>query len=103
MQMFLMVLSLSLVGALVSAVLFVAASRDARRAEAALATPAAPGEERFFLMRPVAPPRGQLHPADVLALQIEHHVRLERAAAEGFLQFPTVESLHTPTLVMFAN
>ena len=103
MQMFFMVLSLSLVGAVVSAVLFVAASRDARRAEAAVAVPAAAGEERFFLLRPVRPMRGRAMPADVLALQIEQHVRLERAAAEGFLQFPTVEALHTPTLSMLAS
>ena len=102
MQMFLMVLALSLVGTLVSAVLFLAASRDARRAEAALAAPAA-AEERFFLMRPERPAFGRAMTADVLALQIEHHVRLERAAAEGFLQFPTVESLHTPTLSLLAS
>ena len=103
MQIFLTVLSLSLVGVLVSAVLFAAASRDARRAE--LATPAAAfGEERFFMIRPATGAgwrRGVS--ADVLALQIERHVRLEQAAAEGFRQFPTMESLHTPTLSPLAS
>lgn len=103
MQMFLMALALSLVGVLVSAVLFLAASRDARRAEAAVAAPALAVEERFFLMRPAASPAGRAVPADVLALRIEQHVRLERAAAEGFLQFPTVESLHTPTWSLLAS
>ena len=103
MQIFLTVLTLSLVGVLVSAVLFAAATRDARRAE--LATPvAALGEERFFMMRPAAAAgaRGGVA-ADVLALRIERHVRLERAAAEGFRQFPTIESLHTPTLSPLAS
>lgn len=103
MQIFLMVLSLSLVGVFVSAVLFAAASRDARRVD--LAPRLAPsGEERFFMMRP-ASARGWRDgvAADVLAMQIERHVRLERAAAEGFRQFPTVESLHTPTLSPLAS
>ena len=37
-------------------------------------------------------------PSDVLVLQIERHVRLEHAAAESFLQFPSVEALRMPTL-----
>lgn len=101
MEIFLMVLTLSLVGVLVSAVLFAAASREARRAGAAAPiSRAIAGEERFFVMRPPkraawpAPPV----PAHVLALQIERHVRLEQAAAEGFRRFPSVEALHAPTL-----
>ena len=51
MEIFLMVLSLSLAGVLASAVLFAAASRDARRVEARLAPAVARDEERFFVMQ----------------------------------------------------
>lgn len=103
MQIFLMVLALSLVGVLVSGVLFAAASREAQPAErAALLSPAiAAGEERFFMMRPRV--SGAPVSADVLALQIERHVRLEQAAAERFHQFPSVEALRTPTLSPLAG
>jgi hypothetical protein len=100
MEIFLMVLSLSLGGVLVSAVLFAAASRDARRAEALAGSPVA-GEERFFVMRRAARPVPVA--ADVLALQIERHVRLEQAVAEGFRQFPSIEALHSPTLSPLAG
>ena len=104
MEIFLMVLSTSLVGVLVCAILFAAATRDARRAGAAAAT-AVGHEERFFVMRPAAAVRASRPPvaADVLALQIAHHVRLEQAAAELFRQFPTAESLHTATLSPLAG
>ena len=102
-----MVLALSLVGVLVSGVLFAAASRAAQPAErSALVAPAiAAGEERFFMMRPPVStvPAGTRITADVLALQIERHVRLEQAAAERFHQFPSVEALRTPTLSPLAG
>jgi hypothetical protein len=100
MEIFLMVLSLSLVGVLVSAVLFAAASRDGKRAAAGAPLTTVVGEERFFVLRqPRAESVGRIAlPSHVLALQIERHVRLEQAAAEGFLQLPSVEALHTPTL-----
>jgi hypothetical protein len=41
--------------------------------------------------------------ADALVLQIERHVRLEHAAAEAFLQFPTVEALRMQTLSPLAR
>ena len=101
MEIFLMVLSLSLVAVLVCGILFAAATREPR--PAAAATIAAP-EERFFVMRPPAAVRASRPvAADVLALQIAHHVRLEQAAAELFRQFPTQESLHTATLSPLAG
>ena len=107
MQIFLMVLALSLVGVLMSGVLFAAASRAAQPDEgSALVSPAiAAGEERFFMMRPPlsSVPTGAPVSADVLALQIERHVRLEQAAAERFHQFPSVEALRTPTLSPLAG
>ena len=36
-------------------------------------------------------------PSDLLMLQLERHIRLELAAAEGFLDSPTTEMLHAPT------
>jgi hypothetical protein len=103
MEIFLMVLSLSFVGVLVCAVLFAAATRDARRAESTAM--AVTRDERFFVMRPPAAIRVARMPAaaDVLALQIAHHVRLEQAAAELFRQFPTAESLHSATLSPLAG
>jgi hypothetical protein len=103
MEMFLMVLSLSLLGVAVSAGLFAAATKEERRQEAVLARLRNPelDEERFF----VRPPAGvradglpKQVPIEVLLLQIERHVRLELAAAESFHQFPTSESLHMQTL-----
>lgn len=101
MEIFLMVLTLSLVGVLVSAVLFAAASREARRADAADPfSRAIAGEERFFVMRSAKPAAWPVSPAPahVLALQIERHVRLEQAVAEGFRRFPSMEALHAPTM-----
>ncbi|HTM26080.1 MAG TPA: hypothetical protein VL225_12865 [Vicinamibacterales bacterium] len=106
MEMFLTVLSLSVVGVLVSGVLFAVATRDARHAEAAALDPiAVPDEERFFILRPAQRVRhaNARIPADVLVLQIERHVRLEHAAAESFLQFPSVEALHMRTLSPLAR
>ena len=37
-------------------------------------------------------------PIEVLLLQIENHVRLEHAAAESFVEFPTAEMLHSRTM-----
>ena len=106
MEIFLMVLALSLAGVLVSGVLFAAANRDVQPGAPPVLVPAAAaGEERFFMMRPAArrvAPAPYL-PSDVLALQIERHVRLEQAAAERFHEFPSVEALHMPTLSPLAG
>ncbi len=102
MEMFLMGLVLSLLGVAVSAVLFGAATRDAREMEAAARVETrVPAElPRFFVQRgaQVATARPVQIPVEVLLLQIERHVRLEQAAAESFHLAPTVESLHVQTL-----
>jgi hypothetical protein len=99
MEMFLMVATVSLLGMVVSVGLFAAATRENSsesempvRVEQPL--PAAP--PRFFLAEraPAAPLRV---PIEVLLLQIERHVRLEQAAAESFLDAPTIQSLHSRT------
>jgi len=96
MEMFLMAAVLSLLGVGVSAVLFAAATRqpspDAARvpAESPVVVPT-----RFFSQEESALPRV---PIEALLLEIERHVRLEQAAAESFLQAPTVESLNSRTM-----
>ncbi len=42
-------------------------------------------------------------PIEALLLQIENHVRLEQAAAESFLEFPTAAHLHSKTVSPFVN
>lgn len=101
MEMFLMVMALSVVGVLVSGLLFAAATREPGKtgAMAFSAAVAERDEARFFMLRPaVAAAAPGAAAAETLVLQIERHVRLERAAAEAFLQFPTVEALHMRTL-----
>jgi hypothetical protein len=109
MVMFLMAVCLSMFGLAVTAMAFGAATRDERPAEApqpalrpALPVPLSPS--RFFSDLPtVALPvaavaASQPHvPIEVLLLQIDRHVRLEQAAAESFLDYPTVASLHSRT------
>ena len=112
MVMFLMALCLSMFGLAVTAMAFGAATRDERPIEAAqpalkpalqpalnLALPAS----RFFTDLPIKPEAvpvaaSRPHvPIEVLLLQIDRHVRLEQAAAESFLDYPTVASLHSRT------
>jgi len=103
MEMFLMVLTLSLVGVLVSGILFRASTRERGERAAAFSSLALADEERFFMIRPPAPANASRARADALVLEIERHVRLERAAAEAFLQFPTAEALHMRTLAPLAR
>ena len=94
MEMFLMVATVSLLGMVVSIGLFVAAPRETGSTSEVKTVPAA--APRFFLAEraPAAQPRV---PIEVLLLQIERHVRLEQAAAESFLDAPTIRSLHSRT------
>jgi hypothetical protein len=104
MEMFLMVLALSVVGVLVSGLLFAAATREPGRSGApALSAVAARDEERFFMLRPAVATAPSGAGAEALVLQIERHVRLERAAAEAFLEVPTFEALHMRTLAPLAR
>ena len=100
MEMFLMVLALSLLGVAVSGALFAAATRGVdepqRLDTAASAARRSAAPARFFVAQPVPGPRADL-PIDVLLLQIERHVRLEQAACESFLCAPTAQSLHSRT------
>jgi len=108
MEMFLMGLCVSVFGLGVAAAAFGAATRSESsnstvQPELPLVKPAVP--TRFFSDRvapkPLLPPH-QL-PIEVLLQQIENHVRLEQAAAESFVEFPTHALLHSKTTSPFVN
>ncbi len=107
MEMFLMILCISVFGLAVTALAFGAATRPEREAEQEQPQPqpvaqAAPA--RFFA-RDLATPietRPRI-PIEALLLQIESHVRLEQAAAESFLESPTSMLLHSKTASPFLN
>ena len=110
MEMFLMLFAMSLLGTLVCAALFAAATRNERHqpAQRAEKRPAEP--QRFFVPGEDATTPASAHipgigvpspgpvPLETLLLQIERHIRLEQAAAESFHDRPTGESLHTRTV-----
>ena len=101
MEMFLMALVLSVLGAGVSALAFAAATRGADDVPQPQPLPAPRPAARFFAdEQKVAP-----HELDVVrvVLQIERHIRLEQAAAEAFLALPTAESLHIRTASPLSN
>ncbi len=96
MEMLLMAIAMTLMGIVVSGVLFAAATNEDSPAEGA-AEALQPASSEFFAEgrpRLASPPVS----VEVLLLQIEGHVRMEQAAAESFHASPTVEALHTPTL-----
>jgi hypothetical protein len=98
MATFLLLAALSLLGVVVSAVLFSAAVNyedrhpESRRQDA----PALPPPQ--FFADDVAAAIGPRVPIEALLLQLERHVRLEQAAAAAFLDAPTAQSLHSPTM-----
>ena len=97
MEMLLMGIVLSLLGVVVSAGLFAAATRgaDERMAEAREPVRETSPSE-FFVPSHAALARPAVS-VDVLLLRIERHVRMEQAAAESFMARPTAEMLHMPT------
>ena len=109
MDMLLMGLCVTFIGVAFTAMAFVAATRPTSSApatqpqlpavKAAAATPA-----RFFAANaaPAIPLPPQV-PIEVLLHQIENHVRLEQAAAESFVAFPTQAQLHSKTTSPFVN
>lgn len=96
MEMFLMVVAMSLMGVAVCAILFAAATRDVRAPAVQPAEQPVREMPRFFADRPHIQP-GRV-PIEALLLQIERHVQLEQAAAESFHFSPTVEALHSRTM-----
>jgi hypothetical protein len=111
MEMFLMVMVLSLLGAAVSAVAFSAATRGVddvpeRRAEARPSALRADDKPAVRAPRFFADERTITRPeldTVSMVLQIERHIRLEQAAAEAFLALPTAQSLHSRTASPLSN
>jgi hypothetical protein len=112
MEMLLMGLCMAVFGMGVAALAFGAATRSAPsdsvvQPQLPLVKAVAPA--RFFSDRaavmPTVPPvvSPQQVPIEVLLLQIENHVRMEQAAAEMFLAFPSQARLHSKTTSPFVN
>jgi hypothetical protein len=108
MDMLLMGLCFGVVGVVFVALAFGAAMRSepwnsAVQPGLPLVKAAAPA--RFFSDRvPISPTVPPLQvPIEVLLLQIENHVRMEQAAAESFIAFPTQALLHSKTTSPFVN
>jgi hypothetical protein len=111
MEMFLMALCMSVFGLGVAAAAFGTATRSkspdsAVQPHAPLVKAAAPA--RFFsdqVALPAVPPVVPVSqvPIEVLLLQLENYVRMEQAAAESFIAFPSQERLHTKTTSSFVN
>ena len=98
-----------IIGVAVAALAFGAATRS-RVIESPRLSPSFPlvkavAPARFFsdgTCDPIRCPAVQV-PIEVLLLQIENHVRLEQAAAESFVAFPTQALLHSKTTSPFVN
>ena len=112
MEMFLMCLCISVFGLGVAAAAFGTATRSespdsAVKPELPLVKAVAPAH--FFSDHVAAPPpvppvvQPWQVPIEVLLLQLENHVRLEQAAAESFVEFPTHALLHSKTTSRFMN
>lgn len=108
MYMLLMGLSLAFVGIGFTVLAFAAATRPSAtpppdQPELPVSKPAV-AQAHFFVDRvtPLGPPMPQI-PIEVLLQQIENHVRLEHAAAESFVAFPSYDKLHSKTTSSFLN
>lgn len=99
MEMFLMVVCMSLFALGVTAAAFGAATRGDEAAEKPAVEPVALPKPQFFKDYTVSPAITQPQvPIEALLLQIENHIRLEQAAAESFLEMPTPALLHSKTV-----
>lgn len=110
MDMLLMGLCVAFIGVAFTALAFVAATRPASSVPTVQpqlpVVKAAPSPARFFSDTETAAPAIPLQPQvpiEVLLHQIENHVRLEQAAAESFVAFPTQALLHSKTTSPFVN
>jgi hypothetical protein len=104
MEMFLMALCFSVLGLAVTAMAFGAATRPERTQAAAAKQPSAAKQQpRFFVDPATAAASRPRVPIEALILEIENHVRLEQAAAESFVEFPTAALLHSKTSSNFGQ
>ena len=100
MAMFLVLFGISFILAVITAILLSALLRSGESAPVVRKTPRLPEAPRFFesdVRSPVSAGSASAVPVEALLLEIERHVRLERAAAESFHVSPTPESLHVHT------
>jgi hypothetical protein len=99
MAMFLILFGISLVLAVITAILLSALLRSGDSAPVVRKTPHLPAAQFFESAVPPAVSAGSASavPLEALLLEIERHVRLERAAAESFHLSPTAQSLHVHT------
>lgn len=107
MEMLLMVGCMSLFGLAITCLAFGTATNNEETATPQLDVKPVtePVETRFFATN-LTTPGGTVIPIaartaipiEALLLQIENHVRLEQAAAESFLEFPTAAQLHSRTM-----
>jgi hypothetical protein len=110
MEMLLMGLCVAVFGMGVAAAAFGAATRSespdsTRTVQPRLPLVNAVPPTRFFSDSFAAPPSipPRQVPIEVLLLQIENHVRMEQAAAESFIAFPTQAQLYSKTNSPFVN
>ena len=97
MVMFATILIMSLLAVAVCAVAFGAATRSEARSGAQPERRLAVEPPRFFANPTAKAAESSREPVEVLLRQIERHVRLDQAAAEAYLELPTLDSLHTRT------
>jgi hypothetical protein len=111
MEMLLMGLCMSVFGFGIAAAAFGAATRS-KSSDSAVqpqlplvkaATPARFFSDRAAATPTVPPVASRQVPIEVLLLQIENHVRMEQAAAEVFIAFPSQAHLHSKTASPFVN
>ncbi len=106
MYMLLMGLCFTFFGLAVTAVAFAASTRPNSSPSAVQPELPAPkvSPARFFSDQAASPiPVPPQVPIEVLLQQIENHIRLEQAAAESFVAYPTQALLHSKTSSPFVN
>jgi len=97
MAMVITLLSISFVLAVITVILLSAAMRNADLSPPALKNPQPDRAPRFFgddMSLSLHRVRASRVPVDVLVLEIERHVRVEREVAEAFHLSPNPQTLH---------
>lgn len=105
MYMFLTILLAGVPVMILSCLLFAAAARRDEKSPPAAARPLWPASEpRFFAGETDAgAPAASIASIEAVLSELERHIRLEKAAAESFLDAPTVDSLRSRTTSSFMN
>jgi hypothetical protein len=103
MLMFMAILSMSLLATLVCVAAFGLATRAEDQPHVRPEPTLAVDPPRFFAAPRVRPVEAPQVPIEALLSQIERHVRMEKAAAEAFLEVPTPDTLHSRTASPLLN